>query len=93
MTSPSFVRVTIHHPNGEIVYDGYHRSVTAGNAALVVDVPGVGDRAFEAPSGASQTSIYFVKGQTEVSIDLAVPAGAPPKDKAVALATAAAGRV
>jgi hypothetical protein len=49
--------------------------------------------ALEAPSGASQTSISFVKGQTEVSIDLAVAAGTPPKDKALALATAAAGRV
>ena len=78
---------------GKAIYDGDKSTAAAGSAALVIDVPGVGDAAFETPSGGSATSIYFYKGTTFVEITLGIPTGEPPKAKAILLATNAAGRV
>jgi len=60
-----------------------------------VDVPGVGDRAFETPAtGAQEATVYFLKGDTCVSITIETPASTgPPKDRVIALATTAAGRL
>lgn len=78
---------------GKAVYDGFRTSATAANAASVVDVPGIGDAAFETPSGASQTTIYLYKSGTFIEITLGTATGTPPKDQTTVLATAAVGRV
>ena len=93
-SASSVVRLSVDSSGvGKAIYDGDRTSATAANAASVVDVPGVGDGAFETPSGASQTTIYFYKGGTFVEITLGIPTGLPPKDQTIVLATAAAGRV
>jgi hypothetical protein len=90
----SVVRVSVDSSGvGKAIYDGDRSTVTDANASSAVDVPGVGDAAFETPSGASQTTIYFYKGTTFVEITLGVPTGEPPKDQTTVLATSAAGRV
>ncbi len=60
-----------------------------------VDVPGVGDRAFETPATAAQeATVYFLKGDICVSITIETPASmGSPKDRVIALATTAAGRL
>jgi hypothetical protein len=76
---------------GKAIYDGERSSYPAGSTT---DIPGVGDGAFEITTSGSQNTVYFYKGSAFVSIT--VDTGAPtdsPKDKAVVLATAAAGRV
>jgi hypothetical protein len=59
-----------------------------------VDVPGVGDRAFETPAtGAQEATVYFLKGDICVSITIETPAAmGSAKDRVIALATTAAGR-
>jgi len=59
-----------------------------------VDLPGVGDRAFETPAtGAQEATVYFLKGDTCVSITIETPAAmGSAKDRVIALATTAAGR-
>lgn len=90
----SVVRVSIDSSGaGKTIYDSDHSTVSDSIGALAVDVPGVGDGAFQAPSGASQTTIYFYKGTTFVEITVGVPTGEAPKDKATVLATSAADRV
>ena len=93
-SAQSVVRLAVDSSGvGKAIYDGDKSTVSGANAALVVDVPGVGDAAFETPSGASATTIYFFKGTTFVEITLGIPTGEPPKDKTIRLATNAAGRV
>ena len=93
-SAQSVVRLTVDSSGvGKAIYDGDKSTVSGANAALVVDVPGVGDAAFETVSGASSTTIYFYKGTTFVEITLGIPTGEPPKDKTILLATNAAGRV
>lgn len=76
---------------GKAIYDGERSSYPAGSRA---DVPGVGDAAFEITTSTSQVTAYFYKGGTFVSITLDTGATTGPlKDKVVALAAAAAGRV
>jgi hypothetical protein len=60
-----------------------------------VDVPGVADRAFETPAtSAQQGTVYFLKGDTCVSITIETTASmGSPKDRVIALATTAAGRL
>jgi hypothetical protein len=60
-----------------------------------VDVPGVGDRAFETPAtSAQEATVYFLKGDICVSITIETPASmGSPKDRVIALATTAAGRL
>jgi hypothetical protein len=60
-----------------------------------VDVPGVGDRAFETPAtSAQEATVYFLKGDTCVSITIETTASmGSPKDRVIALATTAAGRL
>ena len=60
-----------------------------------VDVPGVGDRAFETPAtSAQEATVYFLKGDTCVSITIETPASmGSAKDRVIALATTAAGRL
>jgi hypothetical protein len=60
-----------------------------------VDVPGVGDRAFETPAtSAQEATVYFLKGDTCVSITIETRASmGSPKDRVIALATTAAGRL
>ncbi len=70
---------------GAGLYDGNRQ-------ANSVDVPGVGDRAFETPAAsAGETTVYFLKGDTCVSITIEIPASmGSSKDRAIALATTAA---
>lgn len=90
----SVVRVSVDPVPGKAAYDNARSTVTSANPASVVDVPGVGDGAFETPSGASEATVYFYKGDTYVEITLGVAAATgPPKDQVIALATTAAGRV
>jgi hypothetical protein len=85
------VRVTVESGFGKAVYDGERSSYPS---ASMTDVPGVGDGAFEITTSASQVTVYLYKGETCVSITLDTGATtAPLKDKVVALATNAAGRV
>jgi hypothetical protein len=60
-----------------------------------VDVPGVGDRAFETPGpDAQEATVYFLKGDICVSITIETPASmGSAKDRVIALATTAAGRL
>ena len=60
-----------------------------------VDVPGVGDSAFETPAtSAQEATVYFLKGDTCVSITIETRASTgSPKDRVIALATTAASRV
>ena len=60
-----------------------------------VDVPGVGDRAFETPAtSAQEATVYFLKGDTCVSITIETTASTgTAKDRVIALATTAAGRL
>jgi hypothetical protein len=59
-----------------------------------VDVPGVGDRAFETPAtSAGEATVYYLKGDICVSITIETPASmGSAKDRVIALATTAAGR-
>lgn len=59
-----------------------------------VDVPGVGDSAFETPAtGAHEATVYYLKGDICVSITIETPASmGSAKDRVIALATTAAGR-
>jgi hypothetical protein len=91
----SVVRVSVDTSGvGKAIYDNDRSTVMGDNPALVVDVPGVGDGAFETPNGASQATVYLYKGGTFVSItlDTAATTG-PPKNQVIVLATTAAGRV
>jgi hypothetical protein len=85
------VRVTVESGVGKAVYDGDRSSYPS---ASMTDVPGVGDGAFEITTSASQVTVYLYKGGTFVSITLDTGATTGPlKDKVLALATNAAGRV
>jgi hypothetical protein len=76
---------------GKAVYESDRSSYPSSQ---VTDVPGVGDGAFEITTSASQVTVSLYKGETYVSITLDTGATtAPLKDKVVALATNAAGRV
>jgi hypothetical protein len=92
---PSVVRVTVDASGvGKAIYDGDRSTVTGINPALVVDVTGVGNGAFETPSGATEATVYLYKGNTFVEITLGTTTTTgPPKDQVIALATTAAGRV
>jgi hypothetical protein len=91
-TTGAGVRLTVDASGvGKAIYDGAHSSYPAGS---MTDIPGVGDAAFEITTSTSQVTVYFYKGGTSVSITLDTGATTgSPKDKVVALATAAAGRV
>ena len=85
------VRVSVESGHGKAVYDGLRSSYPS---ASTTDVPGVGDGAFEITTSASQVTVSLYKGETYVAITLDTGATtAPLKDKVVALATNAAGRV
>ncbi len=88
----SVVRLSVDSSGvGKAIYDGDRSSYPS---ASTTDAPGVGDGAFEITTGASQVTVYFYKGGTFVSITLGTAATTgPPKDQAIALAAAAAGRV
>ena len=60
-----------------------------------VDVRGVGDSAFETPAtSAQEATVYFLKGDTCVSITIETPASTgSAKDRVIALATTAVGRL
>jgi hypothetical protein len=60
-----------------------------------VDVPGVGGSAFETPAtSAQEATVYFLKGDTCVSITIETTASmGPPKDRGIALAKTAASRI
>jgi hypothetical protein len=91
----SVVRVSVDASGvGKAIYDGDRSTVTGDNPASVFDVAGVGDGAFETPTGASEATVYLYKGTTFVEITLGTAATTgPPKDQVIVLATAAAGRV
>jgi hypothetical protein len=91
-TTGAGVRLTVDASGvGKAVYDGYRSSYPSGS---MTDIPGVGDGAFEITTSTSQVTAYLYKGGTLVSITLDTGATTgSPKDKVVALATAAAGRV
>jgi hypothetical protein len=87
----AFVLVNLTPAQGATAYDMMHGK-TAGNGVAVADVAGVGDRAFEI-SGPNADSIYFNKGDALVLVTVTIhTATSPPKDQALALARAAAGR-
>lgn len=88
----AFVLVNLTPAQGAAAYDMMHGN-TAGNGVAVADVAGVGDRAFEI-SGPNTDSIYFDKGDALVLVTVTIhTATSPPKDQALALARAAAGRI
>jgi hypothetical protein len=91
-TTGAGVRLTVDASGvGKAIYDGDRSSYPTGSTA---DIPGVGDAAFEITTSTSQVTLYFYKGGTFVSITLDTGAATgSPKDKVVALATAAADRV
>ena len=90
----SVVRVTVDASGvGKAIYDSDRSTVSGINPASVFDVAGLGDGAFETPSGASEATVYLYKGTVFVEITLGSATTGPPKDQVIALATAAAGRV
>jgi hypothetical protein len=89
----AFVLVNLTPTQGKAAYDLMHNNPKVGNAGAVVDVAGVGDRAFEI-SGPNTASIYFNNGDALVLVTVEIrTATSPPKDQALALATAAASRI
>jgi hypothetical protein len=80
------VQVSASSIAGKALCDGNRRSNS-------VDVPGVGDSAFETPATSKEATVYFLKGDTCVSITIETPASmGSAKDRVIALATTAAGR-
>ena len=90
---PVGIKLIVDPAGGKAIYDGDRATVTSDSPTLLTDVPGVGDGAFATPSGRAITTVYLHKGDTFVEIVLGIDGAAPPKDKAIVLATAAAGRI
>lgn len=87
-TASGGVQVSASSIAGKALYDGNRQPNS-------VDVPGVGDSAFETPAaGAQEATVYYLKGDTCVSITIETPASTgSPKDRVIALATTAASRL
>ncbi|MDP9222808.1 MAG: DUF3558 family protein [Actinomycetota bacterium] len=86
------VLVNLTPTRGIAGYDLVHNNPKVGQSVHVVDIAGVGDRAFEikAPHTAS---IYFDKGDALVLVMVETQKVAPPVTQVLALAKSAAGRI
>jgi hypothetical protein len=89
----AFVLVNLLPSQGQAAYDRMRNNPKLSAAGAVADVPGVGDHAFGI-SGHGQASIWINKGDSLLLVMVAIQAAPnPPKDQALALATAAASRL
>ena len=87
------VLVNITPTQGKLAYDNMRNNPDTGKAGSVVDVAGVGDKAFEVDSHGS-AGIFFRKGDALVAVSVVFyRAASPPTDQARALAKIAAGRL
>ena len=87
------VRISLGTIGSKTVYDSLHNEYSTGGSEKPVDVPGVGNAAFEVTGGPSIATVLVLRDGKLVNLELAAGDGAPPKDKAIALATLAIGRV
>jgi hypothetical protein len=89
----TLVLVNITPTQGKLAYDNMRNNPDAGKAGAVVDVAGVGDKAFEVDSHGS-AGIYFHKGDALVAVSVVFYlAATPPTDQVRALAKVVAGRI
>ena len=89
----TLVLVNITPTQGKLAYDNMRNNPDAAKAGAVVDVAGVGDKAFEVDSHGS-AGIYFHKGDALVAVSVVFYlAATPPTDQVRALAKVVAGRI
>jgi hypothetical protein len=87
------VLVNITPTQGKLAYDNMRNNPDAGKAGSVIDVAGVGDKAFEVDSHGS-AGIFFRKGDALVAVSVVFYlAASPPTDQVRALAKLVAGRI
>jgi hypothetical protein len=88
-----FLLVNFTPSQGRAGYDLVHSHQQPGQNVSVVDIAGVGDRAFEV-SGPNTAGIYANKGDALVVVTITIQgATSPPKGPVLALAKLAAGRL
>ena len=88
-----WVLVNLTPAQGGPAYDNLRDNPQTGQAGAIVDVAGIGDRAFEVGSHGS-AGIFFNKGDALVVVSVVISsATSPPMEQAVSLATTAASRV
>lgn len=88
-----WVLVNLTPAQGGPAYDDLRDNPQTGQAGAIVDVAGIGDRAFEVGSHGS-AGIFFNKGDALVVVSVVIgSATSPPMEQAVSLATTAASRV
>ena len=89
----AFLLVNLTPSQGRAGYDNVHNNPKLGQNVRVIDITGVGDRAFEI-SGPNTAGIYFTKGDALVVVSVSMQtATSPPKVAALALAKIAASRL
>ena len=88
-----WVLVNLTPSQGRAAYDNLRDKPQTGEAGAIVDVAGLGDRAFEVGSHGS-AGIFVNKGDALVVLSVVIgSATSPPMKQAVSLATTAAGRI
>lgn len=88
-----WVLVNLTPSQGKASYGNFRNNPQTGNAGAMVDVAGVGDRAFEVGSHGS-AGIYFNKGDALVVLSVVIgSAASPPMKQALSLAKTAASRI
>ena len=89
----TLVLVNITPTQGELAYDNMRNNPDIGKAGAVVDVAGVGDKAFEVDSHGS-AGIFLRKGDALVAVSVVFYlAASPPTDQVRALAKTVASRI
>jgi hypothetical protein len=89
----TLVLVNITPTQGKLAYDNMRNNPDAAKAGSVVDVAGVGDKAFEVDSHGS-AGIFFRKGDALVVVSVVFYlAASPPTDQVRALAKVIASRI
>jgi hypothetical protein len=87
------VLVNITPTQGKLAYDNMRNNPNIGKTGSVVDVAGVGDKAFEVDSHGS-AGIFFRKGDALVAVSVVFYlAASPPTDQVRALAKLVASRI
>jgi hypothetical protein len=89
----TLVLVNITPTQGKLAYDNFRNNPDIGKPGSVVDVAGVGDKAFEVDSHGS-AGIFFRKGDALVAVSVVFYlVASPPTDQVRALAKVVAGRI
>lgn len=88
-----WVLVNLTPSQGKASYDNFRNNPQTGKAGAMVDVAGVGDKAFEVGSHGS-AGIFINKGDALVVLSVVIGnAATPPMKQALSLATTAASRL